>query len=72
MLKFYINTKDFTLKYLLEKPEGDEWEEISDKQYLMYVGVVNKYAPLRFEQLQKNKNQDNSVDFNLLENETNK
>lgn len=49
MFKFYINTKDFTIKYLSEKPEGIEWEEISDKQYLLYVGVVNRYAPLRNE-----------------------
>lgn len=44
---FYINTKDFTIKYLSEKPDEDNWEEISDKQYMLYVGVVNRYAPLR-------------------------
>lgn len=45
--RFYINTKTFLIKYLLEKPEGEDWEEISEKQYLLYVGVVNRYAPLR-------------------------
>ena len=45
--KFYMNNKDFLIKYLLEKPEGDDWDEISEEQYIKYVGVVNRYAPFR-------------------------